>query len=383
MAVKVLLHTCCAPCASACVPRLREKGCEVVMLFANSNIDSREEFNLRRDEARRLAAADGVGFAELEYDHDEWLAEAAEGHECDPEKGGRCERCFRYNLRKAAEYAKANGFDGFATSLTVSPHKVSKLIFSACDDPLFMREDFKKREGFRLSVERTRELGLYRQNYCGCEFSRWRIHHREETGSTNLDAREGVHGDVFTAGYQTAGRGRLDHKWTSPRGKDLLMSVVLDVAEADVAEVAALPLVIGLAAAKAVGGMLKWPNDVFINGRKVAGILCERHGDRVIAGVGVNVHQSEYASVGGSIPEVRDRVLAQIAKLYTLWRRRGFAAVYGEICRIDFLKGRTIGVFRTDDDGEPVRGVCGGITSDGSLDVGGEKVYAGEAHVEL
>jgi hypothetical protein len=76
-------------------------------------------------------------------------------------------------------------------------------------------------------------------------------------------------------------------------------------------------------------------------------------------------------------------VLAQIAKLYTLWRRRGFAAVYGEICRIDFLKGRTIGVFRTDDDSEPVRGVCGGITSDGSLDVGGEKVYAGEAHVEL
>ena len=182
--MRVVLHTCCGPCASACVPRLKEGGHEVVMLFANSNIDTPEEFAKRRVAAEKLARAEGVAFAALDYDHAEWLREVAAGHEDEPEKGRRCERCFRYNLRKAARFAAERGLDAFTTSLTISPHKVSRQIFAAGDEaaaapggaagPAFLHEDFKKREGFKLSVRRAAELGLYRQQYCGCEFSKRR-----------------------------------------------------------------------------------------------------------------------------------------------------------------------------------------------------------------
>ena len=349
----------------------------------------------------------------LPYDHEEWLREVAAGYEHEPEKGARCARCFRYNLTKAAEYARANGFDEFTTSLTVSPHKVSAMIFSASDDPAFLKMDFKKKEGFKLSVRRAEELGLYRQGYCGCEFSKWRIHHRAETVSTNLDARAGRHGDVFTADYQTAGRGRLDHKWLSPPGTNLMMSVVLSVGGLAPEHVATLPLVVGLAVVKAVQRLfadgqdvrrktedvkLKWPNDVLVGGKKLAGILCERNGDTVIVGIGVNVGQTEFdreiadratslAAVStadvfrlpSSVLSVRDSVLRELAAYYSLWRSGGFAAVYPEIAAVDFLKGREIAVRQTDDDASPVVGISNGIMPDGSLDVGGTRVYAGEA----
>ena len=175
-----LLHTCCGPCASACVPRLKALGRTVTMLFANSNIDTREEYEKRLGEAEKLAAAEGVALAALPYEHDEWLREVAAGYEREPEKGARCARCFRYNLAKAAEYATAHGIDEFTTSLTVSPHKVSKVIFGVAQEiadarpegAAFLAEDFKKREGFKVSVRRAAELGLYRQEYCGCEFSK-------------------------------------------------------------------------------------------------------------------------------------------------------------------------------------------------------------------
>ena len=175
---RVLLHVCCGPCASACVPRLKDEGREVTMLFANSNIDTAGEFEHRRAEAERLAAHDGVAFASLPYDHADWLEKVAKGFEGAPEKGERCARCFRYNLGKAAEWAAAHGFDSFTTSLTVSPHKPSEMVFAAGREvaekgnAVFLPEDFKKREGFKLSVARAKELGLYRQSYCGCEFSK-------------------------------------------------------------------------------------------------------------------------------------------------------------------------------------------------------------------
>ena len=168
----VVLHTCCGPCASACVPRLIGDGHEVTMLFANSNIDTREEFEKRRHEAEKLAKHDGVRFAALPYDHAEWLREVAAGYENEPEKGKRCARCFRYNLAKTAAFTRAQGIESFTTSLTVSPHKVSSMIFAASDDSAFLKMDFKKKEGFKLSVKRAEELGLYRQSYCGCEFSK-------------------------------------------------------------------------------------------------------------------------------------------------------------------------------------------------------------------
>ena len=182
--MKVVLHTCCGPCASACVPRLVEDGHEVTMLFANSNIDTHEEFEKRRHEAEKLARHDGVRFAALPYDHGEWLREVAAGYENEPEKGKRCERCFHYNFAKTAAYAAEHGISSFTTSLTVSPHKVSPMIFAAAQAikqsnnpnnrtiPTFLSYDFKKKEGFKLSVRRAEELGLYRQSYCGCEFSK-------------------------------------------------------------------------------------------------------------------------------------------------------------------------------------------------------------------
>ena len=170
--MKVLLHTCCGPCASACVPRLKELGHEVTMFFANSNIDTREEFEKRLGEAKKLAQADGVEIEASAYDHSAWLEQVAKDCEDAPEKGERCAKCFKYNLGLTAKYAAEHGYDAFTTSLTVSPHKVSEMVFAASTDEKFLKENFKKHEGFKRSLQRSAELGLYRQNYCGCEFSK-------------------------------------------------------------------------------------------------------------------------------------------------------------------------------------------------------------------
>lgn len=171
----ILLHVCCGPCASACTLRLVGEGRRPVLYFANSNIDTEEEYERRRAEAKRLADADSLEFFAEPYDHADWLEKAARGFENEPEKGARCARCFRYNLGKAAAFAAAHGLRAFTTSLTVSPHKPSAAVFAAGRDvggDAFEEHDFKKRDGFLVSLARTRELGLYRQNYCGCEFSR-------------------------------------------------------------------------------------------------------------------------------------------------------------------------------------------------------------------
>ena len=233
---------------------------------------------------------------------------------------------------------------------------------------------------------------------------KWRIIHKAVTASTNADAHHGKPGDVFTADFQTAGRGRLDHVWKSCAGKNLMMSVVVDVSGLEPERVATFPLVVGLSVCEAVERMgqslqplLKWPNDVLVGGRKLAGILCERFGDSVIAGVGVNVGEREFPSdiadratslslllPAGAVPavdEVRDAVLERLAANLPAWRERGLAAHLPRLAARDCLAGREIAVLRTDGDAEPARGVCGGIAEDGSLIVSGERIYAGEAHV--
>ena len=231
----------------------------------------------------------------------------------------------------------------------------------------------------------------------------FRFHRRETTASTNADARGGRPGDVFVAEFQTAGRGRLDHEWHAARGENLIFSAVLDAADASPAEVATLPLVVGLAVARAVEALLgnssqvavKWPNDVLVGGRKICGILCERNGDAVIAGVGLNVNQTDFpAEIAARATSLRlaagspfDRegvlngVVAEIGDMHSRWLRGGFAALRGGFAALDFLKGRTVSVFATDGDSAPVEGLCGGVQDDGSLLVGDVKVYAGEAHV--
>ena len=229
----------------------------------------------------------------------------------------------------------------------------------------------------------------------------WTIYHRPVTESTNLDARAGKPGDVFTADEQTAGRGRLDHTWLSQPGKNLMLSLVLDVAGVAPAEVATLPLVVGLAAATAPSLLLlrqtwiKWPNDVLICSRKLAGVLCERHGDNVIAGVGINVNQKAFApeialratsllQIDGQerpLETVRRAFLKTLAPFYDNWRQNGFAAVHPLVAACDVLNGKHVSVLQTDSDPTPVSGLCGGIQGDGTLLVGDTPVFAGEAHV--
>lgn len=229
-----------------------------------------------------------------------------------------------------------------------------------------------------------------------------RIFRKEETISTNLDARLGVAGDVFVAEYQAAGRGRLDHAWHAAKGMNLTFSMVLDVGEQEASEVATLPLVVGLGVVDAVksflGGdvYLKWPNDVWVGAKKVCGILCERVSAGVIAGIGLNVNQVEFPQeicmratslaleLGREVSrkDVLAAVLKAIEVRYDEWKRGGFAAVWSAFRAIDLLKGRKIRVVQTDEERRGVEGICGGIQRDGTLLVGDEKVYAGEAHVE-
>jgi len=180
-----------------------------------------------------------------------------------------------------------------------------------------------------------------------------------------------------------------------------MLSAVLDVSGLAPDAVATLPLVVGLAVLRALAPVVpsplavKWPNDILAHGRKIAGILCERAGDSVIAGVGVNVNQKEFppeiaaratslaleTGCSHAVTDVRDRVLRELDALAAVWRREGFAAIAPEFATIDALKGQYVRVFSVDGDSDPVEGLCGGIMPDGTLDVGGVSVYAGEAHV--
>ena len=237
----------------------------------------------------------------------------------------------------------------------------------------------------------------------------WRIWCKSVTDSTNKDALGGKPGDVFVADMQTAGRGRLDHRWLSAPGENLMMSAVVDVADALPQEAATLPLVAGLAVAQAVSGIfsardngsksadvkIKWPNDVLVGRRKICGILCERNGDSVIIGIGVNVNQTAFApeiseratsvrrELGSlyDVAYVRDEVLGRLSGCIEVWRQHGFAVLLPELSAFDCLKGRRVAVRRTDDDITPADGICGGIRPDGMLDVAGEAISAGEAHV--
>ena len=230
-----------------------------------------------------------------------------------------------------------------------------------------------------------------------------KLHRKAETESTNLDARGSGPGEVFAADWQRTGRGRLDHRWESPCGVNLMFSAVLDGAGREAMEIATLPLVVGLAVRSALARetaaelTIKWPNDILADGMKLAGILCERDGDNVIAGVGINVNQTEFSAAlrdratslarlnarASDRDRVLDSVLASIEAYHARWVRGGFAALHPEFAAVDHLRGRVIGVQRTDGDAFPVRGICGGIAVDGSLEVDGERVYSGEAHVEL
>lgn len=172
----VLLHVCCGPCAVGSIPRI--EGEEVVLYFANSNINSEEEFFKRWDAALKVSEYYESKIIQESYDHETWLT-YIKGLEQEPEKGNRCLKCFRFSFTLAAKKAKELGIDKFTSTLSISPHKNSKKIMEIGNEVAaeygvtFLNEDFGKGGGFKKSVDLSKELDLYRQKYCGCEFSMW------------------------------------------------------------------------------------------------------------------------------------------------------------------------------------------------------------------
>lgn len=173
---RLLLHSCCGPCSTAVLERLSEQF-DVTLHFYNPNIQPAEEYIKRLDAQREVCRRLGIPIIEEPYDDGEFLAAAA-GLEAEPEGGRRCAECFRLRLQKTAEAARAGSYDCFTTTLTVSPHKNAPLInelgrqaAERCGVP-FWPSDFKKRDGYKRSIELSKEYGLYRQNYCGCLFSK-------------------------------------------------------------------------------------------------------------------------------------------------------------------------------------------------------------------
>ena len=172
----VLLHVCCGPCAVGSIPRIEEY--DVTLYFANSNINSREEFDKRYQAAVTVSEYYKDDIIQEEYNHKEW-AKYIEGLEDEPEKGKRCLKCFRFSFELAAKKAKELGVKYFTSTLTISPHKNSKAIMEIGQDVAkdfgveFLMVDFCKQNGFKLSTDLSKELNLYRQKYCGCEYSIW------------------------------------------------------------------------------------------------------------------------------------------------------------------------------------------------------------------
>jgi len=177
MAVKnILAHVCCAPCSTYSFEKLISGGFAPVGFFYNPNIHPEEEYNRRLEELVKFAEFKNYPLIVQEDSSEIWF-EAVKGLEEEKEGGSRCERCFRLRLEKTAIYAKENNFDGFTTVLTISPHKNSAVInqigkeLSEKFGIYFLEENFKKNEGFKKSLELSKEYNLYRQSYCGCVFS--------------------------------------------------------------------------------------------------------------------------------------------------------------------------------------------------------------------
>lgn len=176
----LLLHSCCGPCSSYCLEVL-SKYFFVTVLWFNPNIHPKEEYLLRLENQKKiidsLPATHPVKLEVLPYDAKRYF-ELVKGFESEPEGGERCELCFIQRLEKCAEYAKEKGFDYFTTTLTVSPHKNAPLINSIGEEMQekygvkFLPSDFKKKNGYKRSIELSKEYGLYRQDYCGCIFSK-------------------------------------------------------------------------------------------------------------------------------------------------------------------------------------------------------------------
>ena len=176
---RLLLHACCAPCSSYVLEYL-SKYFEITILYYNPNIYPETEYIRRKEELEKFLTefkcANKVKLVEMDYDQKEYY-KAIKGLETLGEKSKRCYNCYKFRMKKAGIYAKENDFDYFTTTLSISPYKISSWIneigeeLSKEYDIKYLYADFKKKNGYKRSLELSKKYNLYRQDYCGCKFS--------------------------------------------------------------------------------------------------------------------------------------------------------------------------------------------------------------------
>ncbi len=173
---KLLLHTCCAPCGSFISYERLAPRFQLTWYFYNPNLVSREEYERRLDFAQAVCRRFDWPLVIEPYAHEAWQAMTC-GRGSDPERGLRCRLCYSERLARTARQARQAGFDLFSTTLLVSPYKDAAAIrdigeaLARAGGPVFLNEDFQADDGYRRSQEMAKQLGLYRQRFCGCEYS--------------------------------------------------------------------------------------------------------------------------------------------------------------------------------------------------------------------
>ena len=174
---EVLLHTCCAPCSSAIIECLLNNGIRPVIYYCNPNIYPLEEYLVRKEECTRYAKALGLDIIDDDYDHEAWL-EAVKGLENEPERGGRCLKCFKLRLLRTAQYARDNGYKVITTTLASSRWKSLEQINEAGEwacaqvpDVIWWDRNWRKGGLQERRLQIIKEYDFYNQLYCGCEFS--------------------------------------------------------------------------------------------------------------------------------------------------------------------------------------------------------------------
>ena len=180
---KLLLHSCCAPCSSAVITKLKDYF-DITVIYYNPNIEPYEEYIKRKEEQKRLLklleSKNKIDFIDCDYDNDKYH-ELVKGHEDDPERGNRCYICYSQRMEYTAKKAQENNYNFFGTTLSVSPYKISRWIneigydLSEKYNVSYLPSDFKKRDGYKKSIELSKKYNLYRQNYCGCIYSQKHI----------------------------------------------------------------------------------------------------------------------------------------------------------------------------------------------------------------
>lgn len=384
---RLLLHSCCAPCSSAVLEQLT-KVFDITVFFYNPNIAPEEEFIHRVEEQerfiRQLPHEGTIKLIRGEYDAEAFYA-LARGLEDVPEGGERCTRCFLLRLSKTARLAAEQKFDYFTTTLSISPLKDAHRLNVIGNEMAmqfgvpYLFSDFKKKNGYRRSCELSAQYGLYRQDYCGCIYSKMERDRRQmkaatetevcgghaqepddavsESGiahwlstqtlgrqtevhavidSTNnrakaLAVQGAQHGTLVCARSQTQGRGRLGRKFHSPDADGIYMSLILRP-KLPAQRAVMITSMTAVAVARAIERLadvqvqIKWVNDLYIGGKKVCGILCE-------AGVDVESGQLEYAVVGIGVNTARAEFPEEL---------REIATSVGNVCGAEISKNRLI-----------------------------------------